>query len=138
MRQAFPVASSSLGPKTNPSADPSYVYQIQALHESGVFAALCSDDSVRAFHTGGGLGLAWVLPTKHEGVTQLKTQVWDSRALLLTAGRDGAVKVWDQRMSCGGKETGANQKPVVNLKEGEWATNACARFLRRDKAKLSE
>ena len=126
MKQAFPVANSSLGLNATGPTGPSYVYQIQALHEDGAFAALCSDDSVRALHTGGGLGLApaWVLPTKHEGVTQLRTQLWDNRALLLTAGREGAVKVWDQRISGGGGGKEANQKPVVNLKEGEWTTTS--------------
>ncbi|KAI4146064.1 MAG: hypothetical protein LQ340_006057, partial [Diploschistes diacapsis] len=110
MKRASQVANSSLGLPTNP---PAYVYQVQALHDGDQLAALCSDDSVRGFRASAlGSKPTWVLPTGHEGVTQLRMQVWDQRALVLTAGRDGAVRVWDRRAGAW-----AGGEAVVEMRE---------------------
>ena len=119
MRYALADACTSLGleEETSPSAGPCYIYQIQNLRHGDELAALCSDDSVRAFQPASlASAPSWVLPTNHEGVTQLRTQRWDNQALILTAGRDGVVKAWDLRM-CQGQQQHA--RPVLRLEQGE-------------------
>lgn len=114
MKPAVEVARSSLGLGAHASAGPSYIYQIRPLHHGLQLAALCSDDSVRVFNSERlDSAPAWLFHTKQEGVTQLNTLEWDSQALILTTGRGGAVKAWDQRI--GG---GESQRAVAVLEDG--------------------
>ena len=118
LRYARADACTSLGLGSNSeSAGLCYIYQIQNLRHGDELAALCSDDSVRAFRPASlAYAPSWVLPTNHEGVTQLRTQQWDNQALILTAGREGVVKAWDLRTSQGQKQ---HARPVLLLQQGE-------------------
>ena len=119
MKRASQTASSSLGLSVHRSGvggeGPCYIYQLQPLQSGDGLAALCSDESVRAFDPSRpDSGAAWVHPTGQEAVTQLRTQVLDGeRFLMLTAARDGTVRVWDQRVG------GAKSARAMGVGESE-------------------
>ena len=90
------TASSSLSLPPN-----SYIYSIIPI-SSGSFAAISSDDSLRIFDAlDGNLSPASIFAnnTHQDGVTCLKSYSSSSQQLrlLVTAGYDGRVKLWDIR-----------------------------------------
>lgn len=80
----------------------SYIYSITP-SSPGSFAAISSDDSLRVFDAANGsLSHPSVIAAKshRNGVTSLKTYAGNSpqqQQLLVTGGRDGAVRLWDVR-----------------------------------------
>ncbi|EEA26363.1 hypothetical protein TMatcc_005370 [Talaromyces marneffei ATCC 18224] len=95
-----------------------YIYAIAATapFSSGTqqqqFAAISSDDSLRLFDGHSLQPTAIVAAKAHDGVTVLKEYYGDNGAagaLLATAGRDGAVRLWDAR-------AGPSQRASVDMR----------------------
>ncbi|OKL56014.1 hypothetical protein UA08_08640 [Talaromyces atroroseus] len=87
----------------------SYIYAIAAAPSH--FAAISSDDSLRLFDGQSLQPLAITSAKAHDGVTALKEfhgSTTDTY-LLATAGRDGAVRLWDVR-------SGQHSKPAVEMR----------------------
>ncbi|KAL4818513.1 WD40-repeat-containing domain protein [Aspergillus spinulosporus] len=104
------INSSSLG-----LPEDSYIYSIVPSSRTG-FAAISSDDSLRIFDANKPSHTSLVANNAHDGVTSLRT--YDaSNQLVVTAGRDGKVKLWDLR---NGKKSAvvavqsSNQAPVLS------------------------
>ena len=75
----------------------SYIYEIiQPEAAPAQLAATCSDDSLRLVDSTSLHESQPGLQDVHKGVTCLRT-VRDQPSILLTAGRDGAVRGWDLR-----------------------------------------
>lgn len=95
----------------------SYVYALAGSPSSagGSFAAISSDDSLRLFD-GQSLKLVSLAAAKTHtqgGVTCLKEfRQGPAQGLLATAGRDGAVRLWDVRSGHG------SRKAAVEMKTG--------------------
>lgn len=86
------TAASSLGlPAEN------YIYSIAA-SAPGTFAAISSDDSLRAFDAADLDRVSVISPKTHaKGVTSLRNYATGESQLLATGGREGTVKLWDVR-----------------------------------------
>lgn len=97
MRAASLLSSSSLSLPPN-----SYIYKILPIHQLAALAAISSDDSLRIFDpetlqlVNGG-----VRTEVHDGVTCAELGGVDQQ-LIMTAGRDAAIRGWDLRS---GKKT---------------------------------
>jgi WD repeat-containing protein 89 len=88
-----------------------YIYAITAA-PSSQFVAISSDDSLRLFDGQSLQPLAITSAKTHDGVTALKEFRGSTAPFLLaTAGRDGAVRLWDVR-------SGQHVKPAVEMRTG--------------------
>ncbi|KAL1962535.1 hypothetical protein VTN77DRAFT_9410 [Rasamsonia byssochlamydoides] len=100
----------------------SYVYALAASpsSESGAFAAISSDDSLRVFDGQTLKLLSLAAPKTHGqgGVTCLKeyreNSTGSAHGLLATAGRDGAVRLWDVRAGHGSGNAAVEMKTAKN------------------------
>jgi WD40 repeat protein len=93
MHALQPTAASSLSLLSG-----TYIYAIAEVPSSSAgrrqFAAISSDDSLRIFDGQSLQPLTVVSAKTHEGVTSLNGTL---PGFLATAGRDGAVRLWDVR-----------------------------------------
>lgn len=99
-----------------------YIYAIAATSPSSSsgtqqqqqFAAISSDDSLRLFDGHSLQPTSIVAAKSHDGVTALKEYYGGNGAagfLLATAGREGAVRLWDAR-------AGSSQRASVEMRVG--------------------
>jgi WD40 repeat protein len=115
--QATASSSLSLPPGT-------YIYAIAATSPSSSsgtqhqqqFAAISSDDSLRLFDGHSLQPTSIVAAKSHDGVTALKEYggIAPAGFLLATAGRDGAVRLWDAR-------AGSSQRASVEMRVGMYS-----------------
>jgi WD40 repeat protein len=115
-----PAAASSLSLPAS-----SYIYALSAASsssEEGRLAAISSDDSLRIFDSRSLKLLSVASAKTHEGVTSLKEYRGDAsghgHGLLATAGRDGAIRLWDVRAA--GQGLG---KAAVEMKTGRYSSS---------------
>jgi WD40 repeat protein len=77
--------------------DDTYIYSLA--RTTTLCAAISSDDSLRYFDPSN-LSLVHTVVKAHQGITCLKTTS-DGKGLI-TAGRDGTVRCWDERAKSAG------------------------------------
>lgn len=101
--QATAASSLALPPEN-------YIYAIAPC--AGSFAAISSDDSLRACDASDINHGSVIAHKAHDGITALRSYAAGDTQLLATGGRDGKVKLWDVRAG----------HAVVEMEMGEFLT----------------